>query len=249
MTFNKAHVLLLFTILTGCSPMYFPTPDTTPMFTEKNQAQFSGGVSTGGYFGQAAYAFADRWAAAVSTVQLRDVSQGDFTNHSMFEGSFGHYRNFNDQWCFELWGGFGSGKTSSRYTDFDWCFWFPCLDNNPYLGSAIFNNLFIQSTIGMNRNKFQWSVSSKINYLQFNQLDVTHGSTAIAKGRQVHLAFEPAMMMRVSLWKKRLFWKCQFGFSASFTNPQFDWVPIKFSNGLVLKIEGGKNSKRNPTSK
>ena len=242
---TRVKLVLLGAILSlaNCSPVYFPSIDTTPMFTQKKQAQLLGGLSTGGYFGQAAYSFSDRWAGAVNVVYLNDESQGDPTNNSMFESSIGHYRNFNAEWCFELWSGIGWGKTSSRYTDFDWCLWFPCLDDNPYLSSARFNNFFVQSTIGMNRNKFQWSVSTKINYLQFNQLDVTHGSAVITEGRQVHLAFEPTAMMRVSLWKKKLFWTQQAGLSAPLTSPKFDWIPIKVSTGLIFRFESNKRVK------
>jgi hypothetical protein len=227
--------------MASCSPAYFPTPDATPMFTGKKQGQLSGGVSTGGYFGQASYAFSDSWAGSINVVHLRDKQQGDFTNHNMFESSFGYYRNFNDQWCFELWSGMGFGKTSSQFIELDWCFWFPCLDDDPYSVSAKFNDFFIQSTIGMNKNRFQWAFSSKLNYIQFNSLHVKYGTESLEQGRQAHLAFEPSMMIRASLWRKRLFWTCQLGYSTHLSNPKFDWVPFKVSNGLVFRFERERN--------
>lgn len=223
--------------LFGCSPVYFPQVDVAPMFTGKGEAQVSGGAGIGGIYGQAAYALSDKMAIAVNGTVLRDRYEYGRTDNTSIEASVGYFRNFDENKCFELWGGLGANESETNDSYYD-CF-IVC-SGGPYLAKANFRNIFVQSAFGQNRKKFQWSISGKLNYLHFKKLSVTLDGMPIALGQQSHAAFESALSMRVLFLKERVFWTYQVGFSAPLTSPDFDWVSLKGSTGIGLRIGGKK---------
>lgn len=258
---------LLLTAIFGCkTPRYIYTAaqPNNPFFTEKGQAKLNANISGGaesntaygeknrGYDLQAAYSFADGWAATLALFgrNERDVfpdKVGNFFSNStvdyrrrLTELAIGHYillnpsapgfRGSGTGLSFNMYGGLGFGKFSFNDHGQDTAF-LPYQRNH----SSRITKWFVQPSFNiMTGPYFKLGLISRISFVHYGQVSTNYSTEELAYFELNHLSartaafFEPSMSVEVSI-------------------PRAEWITV--NSGFALSTSGGIEEARNLKSR
>jgi len=225
---NGVLYIVLMIILSSCGATlvdkthryYFQNPHQVPLFKEKNEARFSGGLSTGidnsGGQLQTAYSITNKLAIQANWFKNHDkFGAGGSWEANYYDLALGYYKDFEKFGIFEFYGGVGYLKQTHNYfiihTETINSFWFGTYTNDSYVpvGSATFhaNKIYFQPSYGFTFNSFDVVLSSRFSSLNFMSVDnnVTPGNYRYNEAKSFtygnsYIFFEPAITIRAG-WK------------------------------------------------
>lgn len=221
--------LLLLAI--GCTPVYRPSAVNLPMFDTANELQVGGYIGNNGTDVQAAYSIDDKYAivAAGSFMNFNDNNSDSFTllntvrRHSFGELGLGYYEKFGRNGVFEIYGGFGAGKSEAQ----------DIFDGDSISAQGNFFKLFMQPSISFKSNNFQFGLVTRFSYINFTRY--TDDFLANTNNLDLDAVFiEPAFQIGFGAKNFRFTW--QTGFSVPFNTPDFRHNPFISNIGLRFII-------------
>jgi len=211
--FKLALILSVFSVF-ACSPKYYsPTTQQVTLFEEEGDINLSVTGDGTKYEAQAAYAFTDRYAAAINFSRFVPVEVNDADRGSgyMFELGPGYYTSVGEDFIFEAYGMLGIGAFENQFS-------------NPFdtltLGGTISANalrLGVQPSFGYKRDNFSVALSSRIANLTYTEIDgnlIVDGVDQITylKDNRNNFFIEPALTFRIGFEQVQL----QFQYATSF---------------------------------
>ncbi|MFP4023955.1 MAG: hypothetical protein ACLFVR_05465 [Thiohalospira sp.] len=224
---NKNLRILVLVISSGflfsCSPEYIPNMANSPMFS--NQGEFQATVATGtsSFDAQTAYAITDNIGIMVNGSYGNETSDttDDFHKHAFIEGGIGYYEKIGDKGRYEIYGGYGFGKTEGFFED-------AVFDSQ--VTDADMQRIFVQPGIGISTGLFDGSFSPR-----FVLVKMTPRGEGFETGG-FNTFFEPVITSKIGYkWVKFV---AQFGFSIPVGDESlhFDYQPFIINFGLNFNI-------------
>jgi hypothetical protein len=232
----KTNLIILAIIFAGCAPTYVPNVRNVPLFTKGGefQASIQGGngldvqsaVSITNHIGlMANYSFADR-------ERFDPDDYDDYHRHKFYEGGIGYFDNKED-WCVEIFAGYGRGEGSSLNQFLSWS------PSTPAVGK--YERYFIQPAIGLNKKTMNVAFVNRVSYVDFTEYtdDVIRYSV---KERPV-IFLEPAVVARVNFAQNFGFFTFQLGATMpAASDIYFKYRKFQTSAGFGFRIGGIKPS-------
>lgn len=231
------NFVFLILIFFSCSPIYYaPNAHNVPVFTEKNQGNFSCGFSFlssfdpqdtqfgGGYNIQTAYSFSNHFAAQANVL----LTEGDSDENHFFDGAIGYFLPFDEELVFETYAGAGIGYVRNRFNQFD-----PL--NNRLEVASNYSKYYIQPSISFHSKAFFASLDTRIAYLDFGKishnitdsLQIEYSIEALNSG---HLLLEPGISVGVNINMFQLKWQL-------YTVITLDGKPLpRYESGNLISV-------------
>jgi len=224
-------------LMASCSPVYVPNVRNTPLFRGAGEVQVSGHVDLlNGLDGQAAVSVTNHIGimGSIESVSNTSDDHDKYIKHKFWEAGLGYYENApNNKICYEVFGGFGRGE-GSAYNDFDKIF--NNTNSEHILATGKYRRFFVQPSIGSNNKIFNWIVSTRVSYVDFESF--TYDGLEKAYDNPV-IFFEPAFTGRVNFGKSPIYSQFQVGFSVPTQGTtSFDHRFMTTSFGLGLRLGG-----------
>jgi len=236
-TLRKKSLLYFFSLLVAsCSPIYYaPNAHNVPLFKEKNELKLSGHYSLGEDVKsvelQTAYSLDTLFAIQLNGMRTIDNEKAF---GSYVELALGYYKNLPQNWVFEIYAGFGSGRVNWQYGD--------SYSNNFGLAnpssSMNFNKIYMQPSIGYSGSSLDFAFSYRIGILSYNSIvlnDIPDGNNYdiyILNGS--HLMSEPAVTLRFGEELVKL--QVQLGYSKDLQNPAFKYNQDNWNLNIGLRF-------------
>jgi hypothetical protein len=231
---KKWPVISIITLLafTHCAPMYAPMVHNTPMLSGRSEFQASAATTIGISSGirgdvQTAYALTNH-VGAIANVSASDTNNegANFSSHSA-EFGLGYYNNTQNNWCFELYSGygFGAGRRHS-YQDIT--------------DDVRLNKFFIQPSMGMNKGRTLWNFSFKVSHVNLNTTTWSDGSN-LTKAHQSAYFLEPMAQWQTPLRNKNIFATFRVGLNLQAANDsEINYEMLSCSGGILFKLKRSK---------
>lgn len=242
-----------FLAVTYCSCSHYydvPNVQNVPMFREKNEYRFSGayglGTETSCMELQGAYSVTRNIGVMSNFMYAKGIDnhEDSWAKGTYLDAAIGYYKPLQKSGVFEIYGGVGGSTQHHQYINTNFGSGNPP-DKNPSAGTSelSFIKIFVQPSIGMTFNGFEFAFSTRFNRLTFNKTD-NHidkllneyefdklNTTAQTKN---FLFFEPALTIRGG-WK---YLKVQLqGATASYLNNEhYHFDQYHISIGLNVAI-------------
>lgn len=223
-------VLLAFS---SCAPVYVPNIRNTPLFGKAGE--FQGTFQVGnGIDGQAAVSITNNLGVmgSISYANRSDLDEPDhYHYHKFYEGGIGYYQN-DEKLCYEIFAGYGWGEGSS-FDEFE-----IFGSGDEVRASGKFERFFIQPALGFNKKIMHVSFSSRISFV--NMYEFVDETNSIVYPESDFVVFvEPAVVGRVNVADRRVFFTFQAGASASITGQKpWDHRPFQWGMGMGFRIGG-----------
>lgn len=221
--------------MAGCAPLYVPTVHNVPMLSGKGEFQGSADVGLGINL-QTAYAVTNQIVVTANYLYASfDEEDYGIKNHAG-EIGLGYYTNFREQWCFEVIAGYGLGKGNSFDSTYNWAMFFS--SGYRFEAEGLYNKIYIQPSIGLNRGDFTWSISTKFSYINFTKIDALQDHQQLLMERPTKVFCSLVGNFQAPVWRKRIFLRYQAGLNFPTGNePQYDYETIIASFGLIVKLK------------
>ena len=237
-------------IFCSCSHYYYvPNVQNVPLFREKNEYRFSGtyglGTETSCLEVQGAYSVTGNFGVMTNFMSAKGIenSEESWAKGNYLDAAIGYYKPLHKSGVFEIYGGVGGSKQHHQYRSEIYDPGNPAYNLNAGTSDLSFIKIFIQPSIGMTFNGFDFAFSTRFNRLSFNKTDNQIdelsneyefdklNTTAQTKN---FLFFEPALTIRGG-WK---YLKVQLqGATASYLNNEhYHFDQYHISIGLNVAI-------------
>lgn len=209
-------------VMTSCSPEYIPNMVNSPLFN--NAGEFQATIATGNssFDAQTAAAITDHFGIMVngSYGNETDDSTDNFHKHSFIEAGIGYYEKFGKKYRYELYAGYGIGKTQGYF-------------HNGFIDEFTdvrYNRYFIQPGIGISTGIFEGSFSPRFVLIQMDPERLYFNST------QLNTFFEPVVTTKIGF--KYVKFITQFGLSVPVGDKDlnYDNQHFIFNFGLNFNI-------------
>ncbi|MCB0496230.1 MAG: hypothetical protein KDC79_08840 [Cyclobacteriaceae bacterium] len=240
---NFVFLILLFF---SCSPIYYaPSAHNVPIFTEKNQGNFSIGSSVLisseaydspaalGLEGQTAYSFSNHFAAQANFMLLRGESfyKGLINKNNYMEVAIGYFLPIGQNFVFEVYSGVGNGFVKNNIGD-----------STAYIIKTQFSKPYLQPSIGFHKKHFFTSIDFRIGHLNYHNTDHNIPISNLDEFyinvlNDKYWLVEPCLSLGMNLKKVQLKW--QWYMSYNMDNkflPQYD-IAGAFMVGFLLNRE------------
>jgi hypothetical protein len=203
---KKWHPVLFAVLAFSCSPVYLPNAVNTPLLSEEGEIQASAQINTSGTNVQFAYAPTDHLGLMINgnTISIYENSDYDRRRHIFGEAAAGYFQKLGKRGRFSAFGGLGFGNINPV---------------NAPLPSFNFIRGFVQPSIGLKTDVFDFGASSRFSYVQFTDLSTGEG-----------FFIEPALTAKLGYKNIKLM--TQMGFSIPLSNIQFEHNPFIFGFGI-----------------
>lgn len=224
--------------LASCSPVYVPNVRNAALFRGAGEVQVSGHFGQG-LDAQAAISVTNHIGVMGNIESVnRNSNDGDddYVKHKFWEGGLGYYEN-SEKMCYEIFGGYGRGE-GTAYNNYDQLFG-PSTSDIKATGK--YQRYFIQPSVGSNHRVFNWIVSARISYVDFENFTY-NGVTATYNDPVIFL--EPSFTGRVNFGKSPIYSQFQAGFNINTQgNTIFDYQHTSLSFGFGLRLGGPRKVK------
>jgi hypothetical protein len=226
-------------LLAACSPVYVPNVRNAALFRGAGEVQASG------HFGssldaQAAVSVTNHIGVMGSFNSVsRKTNDGDdkYLKHKFWEGGIGYYDNApNKKIAYEVFGGYGRGE-GTTYTIYN-----QLSGPDEIKATGKYKRFFIQPSVGSNNRIFNWIVSARISYVDFENFSYVNdnGDLVIPYNDPV-LFVEPAFTGRINFGQSPIYSQFQAGMSIPTQgDPVFDHQFLTLSVGFGLRLGGPK---------
>jgi hypothetical protein len=235
----------------GCSHYYYvPNVQNVPLFREKNEYRLSGsyglGTETSCLEVQGAYSITDKLGIMTNFMSAKGIenSSESWAKGTYLDAAIGYFKPLLKSGVFEIYGGIGGSKQKHQYRSTIYDPADPAHTNfNAGKSEESFIKLFVQPSIGMTFNGFDFAFSTRFNRLSFNktrnQIDRTLNqhefdklyATAQTKN---YLFFEPALTIRGG-WKN-IKVQLQGSTGSYLNNEHYQFDQFHISLGLNVTI-------------
>ncbi|HCW06161.1 MAG TPA: hypothetical protein DGG95_02220 [Cytophagales bacterium] len=226
-------ILLMAIMLYACSPVYLPNARNVPMFSKAGEVQGSLSFMSG-YNYQAAVAVTNHIGIMGNGMYADSKSdiRGSINRYSFNEFGVGYYSN-NDKYYFDLFGGFGVGKTTGT----DSVFAIHAPQPSGYdinLSSATYNRFFVQPSFGLKRKHFHGALAYRFSLMDFKN--------GVRNGRTIELNRTPVMFFEPAFIAKFPFEKFVIGVQVGLSTPMnkadlyFDYIPMVVSTSIGFRL-------------
>lgn len=222
--------------LASCSPVYVPNIRNAALFRGAGEVQASGHFGTQGVDAQAAVSVTNHIGVMGnfnSVSRNSNESDDKYIKHKFWEAGLGYYENApNEKICYEIFGGYGRGE-GTTYDNYDELFG---PNPNDIRATGKYQRFFIQPSVGSNRRIFNWIVSARVSYVDFESFSYA-GVTKTYNDPVIFL--EPAFTGRINFGQSPIYSQFQVGFSVNTQGSTvFDYQPTTFGIGFGLRLGG-----------
>lgn len=226
--------------LSHCAPIYVPVAHNVPMFS--GRGEFQGSVGMGmGLNAQTSYAITDHVAVAANYLYAKRGDEVRGRKHQGAELALGYYTNFKEQWCFEVFAGYGISEGSAYDSAYSNSLIFPYTEDARYQAAGTFNKIYIQPSIGFRENDFTWSIGAKLSYVKSSEIEIIREKDPWWRGETSKAFFSCVADGQAPIWKKKIFVHYQLGANFPLGElPIYDYEPFVGSVGLLLKLKPKK---------
>ena len=240
-------IFFLANICCSCSHYYYvPNVQNVPLFREKNEYRLSGtyglGTETSCLEVQGAYSVTGNFGVMTNFMSAKgiDNSEESWAKGNYLDAAIGYYKPLHKSGVFEIYGGVGGSKQHHQYRGE---IGNPAYNLNAGTSDLSFLKIFIQPSVGMTFNGFDFAFSTRFNRLSFNktvnQIDELSNDYEFDKLNTIaqtktFLFFEPALTIRGG-WK---YLKVQLqGATANYINNEhYHFDEYHISIGLNVAI-------------
>lgn len=226
-------------LLASCSPIYVPNVRNAALFRGAGEVQVSGHFGQG-LDGQAAISVTNNIgiSGAIESVNRSSENNDKYVKHKFWEGGIGYYENApNEKIAYEIFGGYGRGE-GTAYNSFDKLFG---VNPDDIKATGKYQRFYIQPSVGSNHRIFNWMVSARISYVDFESF--TSNGVVVTYNEPV-IFFEPAFTGRVNFGKSPIYSQFQAGFNVNVQGSSaFDYQPTTLSFGIGLRLGGPRKDK------
>lgn len=215
-------------LVTSCTPVYIPNVVNMPLLNETGEIQASVHTAVGGIDVQTAAAITDRLGMMVNAnFQDKNIFSGEgYRKNAFGEFGLGYRTDISDNGRFEIFSGFGYGKTKARYPDNEF-YWKQTLDIQSL-------RLFIQPTIGFTSDVVDFGLAPRMAYLTLNESGARYSGFFV----------EPAFMLKLGYKYVKLLFQAGISLPAYRNSLQYDYNPFIGSFGLQFAIKPNKITKK-----
>jgi hypothetical protein len=223
-TVTLIFALLGITVFAGCTTLYVPSNNQTPLMKEQGEIHLAGALGANGIGVQAGYAITNNLGiiGGISGRTTED-EEGEMTeNHGYGEIGLNYFGFGTENVAGELIGGvgFGSGERGAIQGDYV--------------------KPFIQINAGLRTGVFDTGISFRTAYLNFTNLENDAGSGEVSSA----LFFEPAAFARLGF--RHVMFESQLGLAWPMRDASdlaFGYDPMRFSIGVKLLFNTGRSSR------
>lgn len=195
-------IILLALAFSSCQHYYYIAPaKNVPLFKEKNEYRATVAIGGGDEASttdlQAAYSITNNFAVMANYMSANggNKSGDEWGSGKYFDAAVGYFKCLSNDFVFGIYGGIGSSNQHHRYS------------SNTSTADLSFSKLFIQPTIGLTYNRFDYAFTPAFGMVSFNkinnQINFTNSEydavNLIALNRN-SLLFEPTFTIRAG-WK------------------------------------------------
>lgn len=216
-------VTVIFSLSSCTHRYYMPNIQNVPLFKEKNEVRVMAALSTGEDVGafeiQTAYSITNKFAVMGNFMAASGSSSRYSAEGTYGDVAFGYYKSLNKYFVFETYGGLGISNqkhkytfntnnggmgTSNQYSNYNnyYYYTYPSTPSSTYTSNIRFMKAFIQPSIGLSLNAFDFILSSRLGYVSFydiNNPGRLQEVRDIEENRDM-LLFEPGATIRLG-WK------------------------------------------------
>ncbi len=216
----------------SCAPVYVPNARNTPLF--RGAGEFQGSINFGAGIDLQGAASVSNHIGVMGNYNYvnrntADANDTDYIKHKFWEGAVGYYEN-SEKISYEIFGGYGRGEGTS-YGSYSW------FGSTKINATGTYQRFFIQPSIGNNKSIFNWIVSTRISYVDFEKFAYDN---QVALYDSPVLFLEPAFTGRIHFGQSPIYTQFQTGFSFTTQGETvFDYQPFQLSFGIGLRF-GGK---------
>ncbi len=226
------NLLALILIFVSCSPEYIPNMVNSPMFSNQGEFQITiaagkespdaeSEVSITNFDAQTALALTDHFGIMIngSYGKEKNDAPSSFHEHSFLEAGMGYYDKFRNKYRYEVFGGYGFGKTQGYFEN-------GFVDE---ITNVRYNRYFIQPGIGISNKIFDGSFSPRIVLVQMERLVSSSETT-------YNTFYEPVITSKIGY--KYVKFIVQFGFSIPIGDQEltYDHPNFIFNFGLNFNL-------------
>ncbi len=211
-------------LINACAPAYIPNVVNAPMLNNKGETQLSIHGAVSGFDAQMAFASTDNIGLMINSsfINRTDDTSENYHKHSFVEAAVGYYTTFASDGHFEIFGGYGFGKTEIR-------------NNNTLLHAfdyvkASYQRAFIQPNLGFSSKIIDIAFSPRLVYVMMKPENLQY--TTINK-----FFVEPTGTFKFGF--KYFFLSFQTGFSIPLSGSDdawFNYNPFIGSFGMHIKL-------------
>lgn len=223
-TVTLIFALLGITVFGGCTTLYVPANNQTPLMKEQGEIHLTGAIGVNGIGVQAGYAMTDNLGivGAISGRTTEDEERDLTETHGNGEVGLNYFGFGTENVTGELIGGLGFGSGERRGVEGDYV------------------KPFLQVNAGLRTGVFDTGISFRTAYLNFTELDedASRGDVKSA------LFFEPAAFARLGF--RNVMLESQFGLAWPMRDASdlaFGYDPMRFSIGVKLLFNTGSSSR------
>jgi hypothetical protein len=223
-TVTLIFALLGFALFAGCTTLYVPSNNQTPLMKEQGEIHLAGAIGANGAGLQAGYAITNNLGiiGGISGRTTEDEDGDRTESHGYGEIGLNYFGFGTENLAGELIGGlgFGSGESGSIQADYV--------------------KPFVQINVGLRTEVFVTGISFRTAYLNFSNLDTEASSGDVSSA----LFFEPAAFARLGF--RNVMLESQLGLAWPMNDASdlaFGYEPLRFSIGLKLLFNSGRSSR------
>ncbi len=221
-TVTLTFALLGFVVFAGCTTLYVPSNNQTPLMKQQGEIHLNGAVGANGAGLQAGYAITNNLGIVGGfsgrTTEDEDGERNE--SHGYEEIGINYFGFGAENVAGELIGGLGFGSGERRAIQGDYV--------KPY----------IQINAGLQTEVFDTGISFRTAYLNFTNLDADASSGTVESG----LFFEPAALARLGY--RNVMLESQLGFAWPMRDASdlaFEYEPLRLSIGVKLLFNTGSS--------
>ena len=242
-------------LLSGCSfPHYYYTPNiqSTPLF--KGKYEFSGLVA--GSFGtnaclelQGGLAFPGHVALLTNFmtggIDRSSSTYTDYMKINHFEGAVGYYNSYENNFVFEIYGGYGGGSQDHAFSHTVYDSWHIPTVNSDGTAEINYSKIFIQPDFGFRNKYFSAALSCRVSRLYFTDItfdsEYRRSELYLIEQNREQWFLEPAFTIKGGAESVKFM--IQLGFAANVTNPDMKYEKFRFCLGAGFNL-GPKMEKK-----
>ncbi|HEX2984090.1 MAG TPA: hypothetical protein VHO28_11160 [Ignavibacteriales bacterium] len=226
-TFCKFFIIISSFTLSACASVYVPNAVNVPMLDKAGDVQLGAHTGINGFDLQASAAITDNFAVMLNGAFLSET--GDTNNYrkrKFGEIGLGYFTSFREMGRFEVYAGYGVGKTSAM-DDFE----IPGVWTNYAEGS--YSRIFVQPSIGMESKVVDFGLAMRVAYVQIYSLKNKVDDINFEENSTY---YEPVVFVRVGAPPVKL--SFQWGFSRSSSKDMLFLDPNStiMSFGIVVNL-------------
>ncbi len=223
---NRLVLLISSVFLASCASVYVPNAVNVPMLEKAGDVQLGGHTGINGFDIQASAAITDNFALMANGAFINETSDtANYRKRRFGEVGLGYFLPFHESGRFELYAGYGIGKTSAMDT-------YEFFGTNVYYIEGNYSRFFIQPSIGTETKVLDFGIALRMSYVVIDNLKDREGDNITYNEGSWY--YEPVIFFRVGGPPVKL--SFQWGFSESGASVFWGRSSNILSFGIVINL-------------